>query len=65
MKKLFLIFLLLLPTFIHNGQLSIGDPLPGNAKALKDKIMISPSRVSSAYAVIDNGLTFIVSVDHE
>ncbi|MGD8520318.1 MAG: hypothetical protein PVF56_04165 [Desulfobacterales bacterium] len=65
MKKLFLIFLLLFPTFIHAGQLSIGDPLPSGAKALAYKIMISPSQVSSAYAVIDNGITFIVSVDND
>jgi hypothetical protein len=27
--------------------------------------MISPSRVTSAYAVFDNGITFIVSVDND
>ena len=65
MKKLFLIFLLLFPEFTHAGQLSIGDPLPDRVKELEYKIMISPSQVSSAYAVIENGITFIVSVDHD
>jgi hypothetical protein len=65
MKKLFLIFLLLFPTSIHAGQLSIGNPLPSSAKALEYKIMISPSQVAPAYAVFDNGITFIVSVDHD
>ena len=65
MKKLFLIFLLLFPTPIHAGQLSIGDQLPGSAKALDYKIMTSPSQVVPAYAVFDNGITFIVSVDHD
>ena len=65
MNKLFLISLLLFPTFIHAGQLSIGDPLPSSAKALDYKIMIAPSQVSPAYAVFDGGITFIVSVDHD
>ena len=65
MNKLFLITLLLFPTLIHAGQLSIGDPLPSSAKALEYKIMISPSQVAPAYAVFDNGITFIVSVDHD
>jgi DNA-binding transcriptional regulator YhcF (GntR family) len=65
MNKLFLISLLLFPTLIHAGQLSIGDPLPSSAKALEYKIMISPSQVSSAYAVLEDGITFIVSVDHD
>jgi hypothetical protein len=65
MKKLFLIFLLLFPTSIHAGQLSIGDPLPRSAKTLDYKIMISPSQVAPAYAVLDNGITFIVSVDYD
>jgi hypothetical protein len=65
MNKLFLISLLLFPTLIHAVQPSIGDPLPNSAKALEYKIMISPSHVSSAYSVIDGGITFIVSVDHD
>ena len=65
MNKLFLISLLLFPTLIHAGPLSIGDPLPSSAKALEYKIMISPSRVTSAYKVFDNGINFIVSVDHD
>jgi hypothetical protein len=65
MKKLFLIFLSLFPTLIYAGQLSIGDPLPRSAKVLDYKIMISPSQVVPAYAVFDNGITFIVSVDHD
>jgi hypothetical protein len=65
MNRLFLISLLLFPTLIHAAQLSIGDPLPRSAKALEYKIMISPSQVSAAYAVIDGGITFIVSVDYD
>jgi hypothetical protein len=65
MNKLFLISLLLFPTLIHAGQISIGDPLPSSAKALEYRIMISPSQVSSAYEVFDGDITFIVSIDHD
>ena len=65
MKKLSLISLLIFPTLLQAGQLSVGDPLPSSAKALEDKVMIAPAQISSAYAVFDAGITFIVSVDDD
>ena len=65
MKTLSLISLLILPTLLQAGQLSIGDQLPSSAKALEDKVMIAPAQISSAYAVFDAGITFIVSVDDD
>ena len=65
MKKLSLISLLIFPTLLQAGQLPIGDPLPSSAKALEDKVMIAPAQISSAYAVFNAGITFIVSVDDD
>jgi len=65
MKKLSLISLLIFPTLLQAGQPSIGDPLPSSAKALAYKVMIAPALISPAYAVFDDSINFIVSVDDD